>query len=101
MNDTVLLEVKDLNVHYRVYEGLLHVLNDISFSLVEGERLGLVGETGCGKTTTFRALLRVLDSNATSRGHHLIQRKGSQQNKSSRIVKHEKNGNVHDISGSD
>jgi len=68
MNDTVLLEVKDLNVHYRVYEGLLHVLNDISFSLVEGERLGLVGETGCGKTTTFRALLRVLDSNATSRG---------------------------------
>lgn len=68
MSSEVLLEVKDLNVYYRVYEGLMHVLDDVSFSLVEGERLGLVGETGCGKTTTFRALLRVLDSNASSRG---------------------------------
>lgn len=79
MSSEVLLEVKDLNVYYRVYEGLMHVLDDVSFSLVEGERLGLVGETGCGKTTTFRALLRVLDSNASSKGDILY--KGCNVNK--------------------
>lgn len=81
MSSEVLLEVKDLNVYYRVYEGLMHVLDDVSFSLVEGERLGLVGETGCGKTTTFRALLRVLDSNASSKGDILY--KGCNVNKMS------------------
>lgn len=79
MSNEVLLDVRDLNVYYRVYEGLLHVLDDVSFTLVEGERLGLVGETGCGKTTTFRALLRVLDSNASSRGDILY--KGHNVNK--------------------
>ncbi|SDX79813.1 peptide/nickel transport system ATP-binding protein [Acetomicrobium thermoterrenum DSM 13490] len=81
MSSEVLLEVKNLNVYYRVYEGLMHVLDDVSFSLVEGERLGLVGETGCGKTTTFRALLRVLDSNASSKGDILY--KGCNVNKMS------------------
>jgi peptide/nickel transport system ATP-binding protein len=56
----VLLEISDLRVGFDVYGGTLQVLNGIDFSLVEGEKVGLVGETGCGKTTTAKAILRIL-----------------------------------------
>ena len=62
----MLLEVKNLSMHFPVRAGLLrrtigHVraVDEVSFSLAENEVLGLVGESGCGKTTTGRALLRL------------------------------------------
>jgi peptide/nickel transport system ATP-binding protein len=62
-----LLEVVDLKVHFPVRRGILsrvvdHVraVNGISFRVYRGQTLGLVGESGCGKTTTGRALLRLL-----------------------------------------
>jgi peptide/nickel transport system ATP-binding protein len=55
-----LLEVKDLHVGYRIFEGDLHVLHGVRLEVNEGERVGLVGETGCGKTTTVKTILRVL-----------------------------------------
>lgn len=55
-----LLEVKDLHVGYRIFEGYLKVLNGVALWVNEGERVGLVGETGCGKTTTVKSILRVL-----------------------------------------
>ena len=55
-----LLEVKDLRVGYRIFEGTLNVLNHAQLKIDEGERVGLVGETGCGKTTTVKTILRVL-----------------------------------------
>ena len=55
-----LLEVNDLRVGYRIFEGTLNVLNGVRLSIDEGERVGLVGETGCGKTTTVKTILRVL-----------------------------------------
>jgi len=55
-----LLEVTDLRVGYDVYGGTLRVLNGVNFYLAEGEKVGLVGETGCGKTTTAKAVLRIL-----------------------------------------
>ena len=63
-----LLEVEHLAVHFPVKKGLLvdravaHVraVDDVSFTLREGETLGLVGESGCGKTTLARSLLRLL-----------------------------------------
>ena len=55
-----LLEAKDLHVGYRTFEGYLHVLNGVKIEVDEGERVGLVGETGCGKTTTVKTILRVL-----------------------------------------
>jgi peptide/nickel transport system ATP-binding protein len=55
-----LLEVSDLRVGYDVYGGTLRVLNGVNFYLEEGEKVGLVGETGCGKTTTAKAVLRIL-----------------------------------------
>jgi len=55
-----LLDVRDLHVGFRVFEGQLKVLNGVRLNLSEGERVGLVGETGCGKTTTMKSILRVL-----------------------------------------
>lgn len=54
------LEVKDLHVHYITDTALVKAVNGVSFSLDKGETLGLVGETGAGKTTTALALLRLV-----------------------------------------
>ena len=55
-----LLDIRDLHVGYKVYGGMLEVLNGVNFTVDLGEKVGLVGETGCGKTTTVKALLRIL-----------------------------------------
>jgi len=55
-----LLEIKDLRVNYKVYGGLLEVIAGVNFVVYPGERVGLVGETGCGKTSTMKAILRIL-----------------------------------------
>ncbi|UCF10439.1 MAG: ABC transporter ATP-binding protein [Candidatus Bipolaricaulota bacterium] len=55
-----LLDVVDLHVGFRIFEGYLSVLNGVQLSVGVGERVGLVGETGCGKTTTVKSILRVL-----------------------------------------
>ncbi len=55
-----MLEVKDLHVHYETDAGVVKAVNGVSFALEKGETLGLVGETGAGKTTTALALLRLV-----------------------------------------
>ena len=55
-----MLEVKDLHVHYETDAGVVKAVNGVSFTLEKGETLGLVGETGAGKTTTALALLRLV-----------------------------------------
>ncbi len=55
-----LLEVEDLEVVYQTDEATIHAVNGISFSLNEKETIGLVGETGAGKTTTALTLMRLL-----------------------------------------
>jgi peptide/nickel transport system ATP-binding protein len=57
---TPLLEIKNLSVHFKVYGGILEVLDRVNFRVYPNEKVGLVGETGCGKTTTMKAILRVL-----------------------------------------
>lgn len=59
-NAVNVLEVKDLHVHYILDEETVKAVNGISFSLGQGETLGLVGETGAGKTTTALAMLRLV-----------------------------------------
>lgn len=57
---TPLLQINNLSVHYKVYGGLLKVLDGVNFIVYPGEKVGLVGETGCGKTTTVKTILKVL-----------------------------------------
>ena len=60
MSSPRLLEIKDLRVEFKVYGGVLKVLDGVNFSVSAGEKVGLVGETGCGKTTTMKTILRIL-----------------------------------------
>jgi peptide/nickel transport system ATP-binding protein len=55
-----LLEIKDLFASYRIYEGQLKVINGLNLKVPCGEKVGLVGEAGCGKTTTMKSILRIL-----------------------------------------
>jgi peptide/nickel transport system ATP-binding protein len=59
---TYALEIEDLNVEYHVDKEVVHALNGISFKLSKGETIGLVGETGAGKTTTGLSILRLIPS---------------------------------------
>ncbi|MCI5596091.1 MAG: ATP-binding cassette domain-containing protein [Lachnospiraceae bacterium] len=58
MAETI-IEVKNLKKYFKTKKGMLHALDDVSFSIKKGETLGLVGESGCGKSTTGRAILRL------------------------------------------
>ncbi|SER85208.1 ABC transporter ATP-binding protein [Salipaludibacillus aurantiacus] len=58
-----LVEVKNLKKHFAVGRGkVLKAVNDISFDVYEGETLGLVGESGCGKSTTGRTIIRLYEA---------------------------------------
>lgn len=54
-----LLEVTNLKKYFKTKKGMLHAVDDVSFTINKGETLGLVGESGCGKSTTGRAILRL------------------------------------------
>ena len=54
-----LLEVRHLKKYFPTKKGLLYAVDDVSFSIEEGKTLGLVGESGCGKSTTGRVILRL------------------------------------------
>jgi oligopeptide/dipeptide ABC transporter ATP-binding protein len=65
-----LMEVEHMKLHFPIKQGIIidrevarvHAVDDVTFSLDEGETLGLVGESGCGKTTLSRALMRLIDA---------------------------------------
>ncbi len=57
-----LIEVKGLKKYFKVKAGLLHAVDDVNFHIDKGETLGLVGESGCGKSTTGRTLIRLIEA---------------------------------------
>jgi len=66
--DKTLLDVRKLTVHYPVRKGIfgrvtgqVHAADEVSFRIAEGETLGLVGESGCGKSSTAKAILKLVD----------------------------------------
>ncbi|WP_457553701.1 ABC transporter ATP-binding protein [Desulfobacula sp.] len=84
----MLLDVKNLKVHFPIKKGLLaktvgnvYAVDDVSFTLKEGETLGFVGESGCGKTTTGLAVLRLIKATSGEvfyRGKDILQAKKSE-----------------------
>ena len=60
----VILEVKNLKKYFQTPKGTLHAVDDVSFSIEKGKTLGIVGESGCGKSTTGRCILRLLEPTA-------------------------------------
>ena len=67
-----LLTVEDDVVEIRTRRGVLRAVDRVSFSIAPGEALGLVGESGCGKTTTMRSILGLLPRNAEAGGRVLF-----------------------------
>ena len=63
--DDVLLRVKDLVVHFPAgRRRVVHAVSEVTFDVVSGETLGIVGESGCGKSTVARAIIRLVDITA-------------------------------------
>jgi oligopeptide/dipeptide ABC transporter ATP-binding protein len=67
-----LLEVRDLRVDYRLADGAMRVVDGVSFTLEAGETRGLVGESGCGKSTVAKAILSLLPPNAVIAGGEIL-----------------------------
>src|SRR3954447_2303894 len=58
--DNRLIEVRDVKTHFFLREGTVRALDGVSFEIDRGEALGVVGESGCGKSVTAQAILRIV-----------------------------------------
>ncbi len=63
-----LLEIKDLKTSFKTSAGIVQAVRGVSFYLEKGEALGIVGESGCGKSVTMMSIMRLLDSNGKLAG---------------------------------
>ena len=82
--DDVLVRVENLVVEFSIAGGIVHAVSDVSFDLIEGETLGIVGESGCGKSTTARATIQLPKPTSGAvlfRGQDLTQLTGEQLRK--------------------
>jgi peptide/nickel transport system ATP-binding protein len=67
-----LVEIRDLRIGYRTFEGYTKVLNGVNCHVDRGEKISIVGETGCGKTTTVKAIPRILVRQARINGGEIL-----------------------------
>ena len=73
-----ILEVKDLRVNIRVDDYTLNAVRGVNFSMKKGETLGLVGESGCGKSVTSKEILGINPDNCSGLGQILYRRKSGE-----------------------
>ena len=99
----VLLEVKDLKVHFQMNEGLLKAVDGVDLTVREGRTLGIVGESGCGKSVTNQALIGIVPHPGVVTGQILLHKKrGVALEKPIDIVKLPRNGKeIRSIRGGD
>ena len=71
---SILLRVEDLKVHFQMDEGTLKAVDGVSFSLEKGKTMGLVGESGCGKSVTSQAIMRIVPSPGITSGSVFLSR---------------------------
>ncbi|MHA2236006.1 MAG: ABC transporter ATP-binding protein, partial [Candidatus Thorarchaeota archaeon] len=62
MSDELVLNVKDLHVNFYTYEGVVKALDGVDMFLRRGDTMGVVGETGCGKSVTAKSILRLVEA---------------------------------------
>ncbi len=67
MDESNILEVKDLLTTFRTERGLMKAVDGVSFQVKKGEILGVVGESGCGKSVTSQSIMRLYDEKRTAR----------------------------------
>ena len=67
-NEETIIEVKDLKVSIKMEEGILTPVRGVNFTIKRGETLGLVGESGCGKSLTSKAILGINEKKCVSEG---------------------------------
>lgn len=73
--ETVILEMKDVKVQFRLDEGLLKAVDGVDLRIKRGKTLGIVGESGCGKSVTSQALLRIVPKPGEVQGEIRLSRK--------------------------
>lgn len=97
-----ILKIEDLVIQYDTDSGCVHALNGLSLTLREGETLGLVGETGAGKTTLARSIMgliqcppgKIVSGKILYRGEDLLTMKEKHRQS------HPRQRDLHDLSGS-
>ena len=88
-----ILEVKDLRVNIKVDDYVLNAVRGVSFTMKKGETLGLVGESGCGKSVTSKEILGINPNNCDSTGQVLFRTKSG---KVLNLLTLDKDGEVYD-----
>ena len=63
MSDQLALSVKNLKLYYRTRKGIVKAVDNVSFDLKRGETIAIVGESGCGKSSMAKAVIRLLPRN--------------------------------------
>jgi oligopeptide/dipeptide ABC transporter ATP-binding protein len=71
-DNKVLMQIRDLSVEYKTRLGMVSAVDHVSFDIYEGEILGLVGESGCGKSTMGKALMRMIQPPGRISGGQLV-----------------------------
>lgn len=101
--DNIILETIDLRTYFHLDEGILKAVDGVNLKIKEGKTLGIVGESGCGKSVTGQSLMRIVPNPGKVEGQILLHKRENGDNECTvDLVKLESKGQeIHDIRGGD